>query len=159
MFRPPYSAPEYVPDAVGGPFSQHPATARDIARKLSAASRRGHPESLVARVATLFTLPAGTQNPLVPAILSRRIRRPSKAQVETPFRYFVSALRAIGRGTRPLTPLIEYLIRMGRCFSALHARRAPDASAPWLGTFLWRWNFASRSPPTKCRPFESQPPS
>jgi len=60
-----------------------------------------------------------------------------------PFRYVVSCLRATGADTHAHQPLIEYLMRMGQgLFQYPTPDGYPDRTAPWLGTLLWRWNFA-----------------
>ncbi|MCM3870487.1 MAG: DUF1800 domain-containing protein, partial [Pyrinomonadaceae bacterium] len=60
-----------------------------------------------------------------------------------PFQYIVSSLRALGADTHAHQPLIEYLQRMGQGpFQHPTPDGYPDRTAPWLGTLLWRWNFA-----------------
>ncbi|MDB5301598.1 MAG: hypothetical protein JWO87_3261, partial [Phycisphaerales bacterium] len=55
----------------------------------------------------------------------------------------VSALRAVGADTHAHDPLIEYLTRMGQgVFQYPTPDGYPDKTSPWLGTLLWRWNFA-----------------
>jgi len=55
----------------------------------------------------------------------------------------VSSLRALGADTQAHQPLIEYLQRMGQGpFQYPTPDGYPDRVAPWLGTLLWRWNFA-----------------
>ncbi|MEZ0387324.1 MAG: DUF1800 family protein, partial [Verrucomicrobium sp.] len=40
-------------------------------------------------------------------------------------------------------PLLDYLHRMGQgLFQHPTPDGYPDEEAPWLGTLLWRWNFA-----------------
>jgi hypothetical protein len=52
-------------------------------------------------------------------------------------------LRALGADTHAHQPLIEYLQRMGQGpFQYPTPDGYPDRTAPWLGTLLWRWNFA-----------------
>ena len=51
--------------------------------------------------------------------------------------------RALGADTHAHQPLIEYLQRMGQGpFQHPTPDGYPDRAAPWLGTLLWRWNFA-----------------
>jgi hypothetical protein len=60
-----------------------------------------------------------------------------------PFQYIVSCLRALGADTHAHQPLIEYFQRMGQGpFQYPTPDGYPDRTAPWLGTLLWRWNFA-----------------
>ena len=55
----------------------------------------------------------------------------------------MSSLRALGADTHAHQPLIEYLQRMGQGpFQYPTPDGYPDRAAPWLGTLLWRWNFA-----------------
>jgi hypothetical protein len=60
-----------------------------------------------------------------------------------PFRFIASALRALGADTHAHAPLIDYLTRMGQgVFEYPTPNGYPDEASPWLGTLLWRWNFA-----------------
>jgi hypothetical protein len=60
-----------------------------------------------------------------------------------PFRFVASALRAVGADTHAHGPLIEYLTGMGQgVFQYPTPDGYPDEAAPWMGTLLWRWNFA-----------------
>jgi len=52
-------------------------------------------------------------------------------------------LRAVGADTHAHAPLIEYLARMGQgVFEFPTPDGYPDKTTPWLGSLLWRWNFA-----------------
>ena len=60
-----------------------------------------------------------------------------------PFNYIVSALRATGAQTDAGLELIDYLRRMGHApFNYPTPDGYPEPAAPWMGTLLWRWNFA-----------------
>ncbi len=49
----------------------------------------------------------------------------------------------MGADTHAHDPLVEYLSRMGQgVFQHPTPDGYPDEAAPWLGTLLWRWNFA-----------------
>jgi len=65
------------------------------------------------------------------------------AKFKPPFRFIVSALRAVGADTHAHAPLIDYLVRMGQgVFEYPTPDGYPDEASPWMGTLLWRWNFS-----------------
>ncbi len=123
----------------------HPATAKFIATKLC---RRfvsyDPPEALVGRVAGEFTRTDGDIRSLLRVILHSDEFLASRGQLlKRPFRFVVSALRALGADTHAHGPLMETLHRMGQgLFQHPTPDGYPDAENPWLGTLLWRWNFA-----------------
>jgi uncharacterized protein (DUF1800 family) len=123
----------------------HPSTARHIATKLV---RRfvseDVPASLVTRVAKVFTATDGDIKSLLRTILvSDEFKAAKGLKFKRPFHYIVSSLRALGADTHAHQPLIEYLHRMGQGpFQYPTPDGYPDRAAPWLGTLLWRWNFA-----------------
>src|SRR5262245_20200028 len=123
----------------------HPATAHHIATKLV---RRfvaeDPPPSLVQTVATVFTSTDGDIKSLLRTILtSEEFKAAKGSKFKRPFQYIVSCLRALGADTHAHQPLIEYLQRMGQGpFQHPTPDGYPDHTAPWLGTLLWRWNFA-----------------
>ena len=124
----------------------HPSTARYIAAKLV---RRfvaeDAPQSLVERIAAVFKQTDGDIKALVRTILTSEEFKAAKGRkFKPPFRFIVSSLRATGADTHAHKPLIEFLMRMGQ---GLFQYPTPDGypadeTAPWLGSFLWRWNFA-----------------
>ena len=123
----------------------HPATAHHISTKLV---RRfvseDPPPSLVQRVATIFTSTNGDIKSMLRTILtSDEFKSAKGVKFKRPFQYIVSCLRALGADTHAHQPLIEYLQRMGQGpFQHPTPDGYPDRTAPWLGTLLWRWNFA-----------------
>ena len=123
----------------------HPATARHIATKLV---RRfvseDPPAALVARVAATFTRTGGQIKPLLREILtSEEFGKARGLKIKRPFRLIVSALRALGADTHARSGLIDYLDRMGQQpFGYPTPDGYPDEGAAWMGTLLWRWNFA-----------------
>ncbi len=123
----------------------HPATARYISLKLC---RRfvGYdpPETLVSRVSADFTASKGDIKTLLRTILLSGEFNQSKGQrFKRPFRYIVSTLRALGADTHAHKSLIEYFNRMGQTpFSHPTPEGYPEEEMPWMGTLLWRWNFA-----------------
>lgn len=123
----------------------HPSTANHIAEKLV---RRfvadAPPATLVDRVAAVFRDTRGDIKSLLRTVLtSDEFRAARGNKFKPPFRYVVSALRALGTDTHARQPLIEFLMRMGQgVFEYPTPDGYPDKPEPWLGTLLWRWNFA-----------------
>ena len=123
----------------------HPATARHIATKLV---RRfvaeDPPASLVQRIASVFTTTGGDIKSMLRVLLASDEFKAAKGlKFKRPFQYIVSCLRALGADTHAHQPLIEYLQRMGQGpFQYPTPDGYPDRTATWLGTLLWRWNFA-----------------
>jgi uncharacterized protein (DUF1800 family) len=133
-------------DAVIGLVVSHPSTARHIAAKLVRHFvADAPPAELVDRVAAEFTATDGDIKQMVRMILtSGEFKSAPGARFKRPFRYVVSALRAVGADTYGHEPLIGYLGRMGNApFEHPAPDGYPDSSEPWLGTLLWRWNFAT----------------
>jgi uncharacterized protein (DUF1800 family) len=132
-------------DAVIDIACNHPSTARHIATKLARHFVSDDPPpGLVDRVAAEFTATRGEIKPMLRAILtSGEFKSARGARFKRPFRYLVSALRAVGADTYGHEPLIGYLGRMGNApFEHPAPDGYPDSAEPWLGTLLWRWNFA-----------------
>ncbi|HWP41697.1 MAG TPA: DUF1800 domain-containing protein [Blastocatellia bacterium] len=123
----------------------HPSTARHISRKLV---RRfvseSPPPSLVERVASVFQKTDGDIKAMLRVILTSGEFKSARAtKIKRPFHFIASSLRALGADTHAHGPLIEYLTRMGQGpFQHPTPDGYPDEAAPWLGTLLWRWNFA-----------------
>jgi len=123
----------------------HRSTAKFIATKLC---RRfvsyEAPEALVNRVAAEFSTTGGDIKSLLRVILnSEEFLDARGGLLKRPFRFVVSALRALGADTHAHAPLMETLHRMGHgLFQHPTPDGYPDAESPWLGTLLWRWNFA-----------------
>ncbi len=123
----------------------HPATARYVSMKLC---RRfvGYepPESLVSRVTSKFTESGGDIRTVLRTILlSDEFAQSKGRRFKRPFRFIVSTLRVLGADTHAHKPLIEYFNRMGHTpFSYPTPDGYPEEEMPWMGTLLWRWNFA-----------------
>lgn len=123
----------------------HPATARFIATKLSQKFVHENPAAtLVNRVAKVFTTTGGDIKSVLREILhSSEFNAARGAKFKRPFHFIASSLRSLGADTHAHKPLIEYLLRMGQApFQHPTPDGYPDEAAPWLGTLLWRWNFA-----------------
>jgi uncharacterized protein (DUF1800 family) len=123
----------------------HPATARHIALKLC---RRlvaeSPPASIVASTAELFTRSDGDIAALVRhVLLSEEFAASPGTKVKRPLRFVVSALRAVGAEVRAGRGELEALERMGHVpYSHPTPDGYPEEAEPWMGTLLWRWNFA-----------------
>ncbi|MDB5357971.1 MAG: hypothetical protein JWN24_4424 [Phycisphaerales bacterium] len=124
---------------------RHPSTATHIATKLV---RRfvseDAPDSLVTKTAEVFRASDGDIKQTVRTVLtSDEFKASHGMKFKPPFRFVVSALRAVGADTHAHDALIEYLTRMGQgVFQYPTPDGYPDKTSPWLGTLLWRWNFA-----------------
>ena len=133
-------------DAVIDLAVSHPSTARHIATKLVRHFvADSAPPGLVDRVAAEFTATDGDIKSLVRVILiSDDFKSAPGVRFKRPFRYMVSALRSVAADTYGHEPLIGYLGRMGNApFEHPAPDGYPDGAEPWLGTLLWRWNFAT----------------
>jgi len=123
----------------------HPSTARFIATKLC---RRfvadDPPAALVAQVAKRFEETDGDIKALLRTILgSDEFQASRGTRLKRPFRFVVSALRAMAADTHAKKPLLRYLERLGQpLFQYPTPDGYSDDPAPWMGTLLWRWNFA-----------------
>jgi uncharacterized protein (DUF1800 family) len=123
----------------------HPSTAKHIATKLC---RRfiddEPPASAVATVAETFRNSGGD----IPATLrtlfaTAEFQGTRGNKFKRPFNFIVSALRATNADTDAGKRIEEYLLRMGHTpFRYPTPDGYPEEANPWLGTLLWRWNFA-----------------
>lgn len=123
----------------------HPSTAKFISTKLV---RRfvsdDPPQSLIEGAAKVFAQTDGDIKSVLRTILTSDEFKSSRgSKFKRPFHFIVSCLRATAADTHAHSPLIEYLARMGQGpFQHPTPDGYPDEAAPWLGTLLWRWNFA-----------------
>jgi uncharacterized protein (DUF1800 family) len=123
----------------------HPSTARYISLKLC---RRFvadvPPESLINQVAEVFQQSGGDIPSLIRTILSSPEFASSAGQkLKRPFRFVVSAIRLLGADTHAHPSVVNELDRMGHgLFQYPTPDGYPDDEAAWVGTLLWRWNFA-----------------
>lgn len=135
----------YDVDRVIDIVCRHPATARFIATKLTQKFvSETAPASLVERVAQTFTATDGDSKAMLRVILlSDEFQSARGVKFKRPFHFIASCLRALGADTHAHKPLLEYLLRMGQApFQHPTPDGYPDEATPWLGTLLWRWNFA-----------------
>jgi uncharacterized protein (DUF1800 family) len=129
-------------DRVVDLVARHPSTARHLALKIC---RRfvadDPPEALVGRVAAKFAATDGDLRETVRESLSGLDA--AAPRFKRPFRFVVSALRGLGATTQGKEGLRRYLQLMGQApFQYPTPDGFPDDPEPWLGTMLWRWNFA-----------------
>ncbi|MHC4218559.1 MAG: DUF1800 domain-containing protein [Planctomycetota bacterium] len=123
----------------------HPSTARNIAVKLC---RRfiadPPPADAVATVAAAFSRSQGNIPETLQSLFHADAFRSSRGRVlKRPLRYVVSTLRATDARTNAGPPVMHALERMGHApFQYPSPDGYPLESEPWLGTLLWRWNFA-----------------
>jgi uncharacterized protein (DUF1800 family) len=123
----------------------HPSAANHIATKLV---RRfvceDPPEKLVRQVADVFLKTDGDIKSMLRSIFAAdEFWEQRGTKIKRPFHYIVSCLRATGADTYAHQDLIEYLMRMGQgLFEYPTPDGYPDKASHWLGTLLWRWNFA-----------------
>lgn len=124
---------------------QHPSTARFIATKLCHrfVSLRP-PLSLVESLAHRFTATKGDIKAVLRALFAAEEFQTSAGQLlKRPFKFMVSCLRALAADTHATKPILEPLSRMGHgLFQYPTPDGYPDEELPWMGTLMWRWNFA-----------------
>lgn len=123
----------------------HPSTARHISSKLCQRFIADEPTAnAVDSVAKAFLESGGDIRATLRALFATedfRMQRGNK--FKRPFNYIVSTLRATGARTDAGLGIIDYLRRMGHApFNYPTPDGYPEPAAPWLGTLLWRWNFA-----------------
>jgi uncharacterized protein (DUF1800 family) len=123
----------------------HPSTAKHLAKKLVAHFvAEAPPDGLTKKVAKRFTESGGQIKPMLREILnSPEFKQSAGTKLKRPFQYVVSCLRATGADTMAGDPVLEFLTRMGHGpFQYPTPDGYPTEANPWLGTLLWRWNFA-----------------
>jgi uncharacterized protein (DUF1800 family) len=122
----------------------HPSTAAYLSEKLC---RRfiadDPPREAVLAVAKTFQDSGGDIKACLRTLLKSEEFKASKGQkLKRPFRFVVSALRALGADSDASPALLRYLGAMGQApFQHPTPDGYPDETMPWLGTMLWRWNF------------------
>lgn len=123
----------------------HPSTATHLATKLCRRFVADEPPAgLVESAAAVFLKTGGDIVEVLKVILhSTEFRNTRGNRVKRPFRYVVSAMRALGADTDGGRPIVRALTRMGQApFRYPTPDGYPDEAGPWLGTMLWRWRFA-----------------
>jgi len=125
----------------------HPSTARHIATKVC---RRfvadPPPDEAITVVARAFTESDGDIKATLSALFeseSFNARETRGSLFKRPMHFVVSALRSADARTDAGEPIVEILRRMGHApFQYPTPDGYPLEEQPWLGTLLWRWNFA-----------------
>ncbi|MCE9638502.1 MAG: DUF1800 domain-containing protein [Planctomycetes bacterium] len=122
-----------------------PATARHLATKLC---RRfvadPPPATVVESTAKVFTDTGGDLRAVVRHILtSDEFETCVGCKTKRPFEFIVSSIRAVGGVCRAGPEELRYLERLGHVpFHYPTPDGYPEEPEPWMGTLLWRWNFA-----------------
>ena len=133
-------------DAVMELTSLHSSTAMHVAAKLC---RRfiddEPPTAAIRRVADTFTATKGSiRSTLQTLFQTPEFLGARRTKLKRPFHFVASALRATDATTDGGPALHEVLQRLGH---APYQFPTPDGyaddQASWLGTLLWRWNFAA----------------
>ncbi len=122
----------------------HPSTARFIATKLCRRFVSAEPaESVVGEVAAEFTRTRGDIKAMLRVLFASEAFAESRGKLlKRPFKFMVSALRALAAETQADKPLLEPLQRMGHgLFQYPTPDGYPDEELPWMGSLMWRWNF------------------
>ena len=125
--------------------TRHPATARHISTKLCRHFIADQPpERAIDAVGSTFTRTGGDIRATLQALFATdEFWHERGTKFKRPFHFVVSALRATAAKTDASLQIIDYLHRMGHApFNYPTPDGYPEPAAPWLGTLLWRWNFA-----------------
>lgn len=123
----------------------HAWTAKHLATKLCRRFIADEPPALaVTRVAQAFSDSRGDIRTTLRALFQLpEFQQTRGNKLKRPFHYVVSALRATNARADSARELDEYLVRMGHApFQYPTPDGYPEEAGPWLGTLLWRWNFA-----------------
>lgn len=132
-------------DTVLGIVGLHPATAKFIATKLCQRFiADAPPTAAVSAVADKFIASGGDIPATLRALFATDAFLTTRGnKLKRPFHYIVSTLRATHATTDAGRAIQDYLLRMGHApFHYPTPDGYPEEAAPWLGTLLWRWNFA-----------------
>ena len=124
---------------------KHPSTARHISTKLCQRFIADEPpSSAVETVAGTFAKTNGDiRETLRTLFATEEFRQQRGNKFKRPFNFIASALRSTGASTDSGVEIIGYLRRMGHApFSYPTPDGYPEPAGPWMGTLLWRWNFA-----------------
>lgn len=135
----------------------HPSTAKFISTKLCKRFiSMEPPASAVEKVAAEFTRTHGDIKCVLRVLFDSPEFAASQGQLlKRPFKFMVSAMRALATDTSAEKPVLEPLQRMGHgLFQYPTPDGYPDEELPWMGTLMWRWNFglalaSGKQPDTK----------
>lgn len=123
----------------------HASTAKYLATKFARHFvSEEPPPSLVDKLAKVFRDTEGdTKSVLAALFFSDEFKASAGQKFKRPFRFIVGALRNLAADTHAHSDLTEYLSRMGHApFQYPTPDGYPEESQPWMGTLLWRWNYA-----------------
>lgn len=132
-------------DTVLGIVGLHPSTAKFIATKLCQRFIADAPSAAaISAVAEKFIASGGDIPATLRALFATDAFLTTRGnKLKRPFHYIVSTLRATHATTDAGRAIQDYLLRMGHApFHYPTPDGYPEEAAPWLGTLLWRWNFA-----------------
>ncbi|MEZ4487035.1 MAG: DUF1800 domain-containing protein [Cyanobacteriota/Melainabacteria group bacterium] len=125
--------------------SRHPSTARYVCTKLIRHFVMDEPtDPLIDSLAKVFLAGEGNIEAVLRKLFnSKEFFENRGNKIKRPFRFLVSAVRAVGARTLAREPLYAYLSSMGQePFQHPTPDGYPEETLPWLGSLLWRWNFA-----------------
>ena len=125
--------------------THHPSTAQHIGAKLCRHFIADDPPAAaVSQVAEAFTRTSGDIRATLRALFAtEEFLQQRGNKFKRPFSFIVSALRATDARTDSSLDIIGYLGRMGHApFNYPTPDGYPDQAPRWMGTLLWRWNFA-----------------
>ena len=125
----------------------HEHTARYIATKLCRRFIADEPpEQAVATVAKWFLDSDGDIRQTLRSLFhSDEFKNTRGNKLKRPFNYLASTLRATNAKTDGKKRITDFLVRMGHSpYQFPTPDGYPEEAGPWLGTLLWRWNFAAR---------------
>lgn len=123
----------------------HPATAHYIAMKLCRRFIADEPPAAaIETTARAFTESRGDIRTTLRALFhTPEFAAAAGCKLKRPFHFVVSALRVTNAETNGGRPIIEALQRMGQApFRYPTPDGYPEGASHWMGTLLWRWNFA-----------------
>jgi uncharacterized protein (DUF1800 family) len=123
----------------------HASTCRHLATKLCRRFIADEPgEAEINSVADAFARSGGDIRLTLQALFDTEAFWSARGtKFKRPFHFIVSALRATDARGAIGGEVVEYLERMGHVpFHYPTPDGYPEEPQPWLGTLLWRWNFA-----------------
>lgn len=123
----------------------HPSTAQNLGAKLCRHFISDDPPANAVRtVARVFVEAEGDIRTTLRALFQTDEFLATRGnKFKRPFTFVASALRATAAHTDFSLEIVDYLKRMGHApFSYPTPDGYQDRASPWLGTLLWRWNFA-----------------
>ena len=126
--------------------ARHQSTAQHIATKLCRHFIADEPPATAVKtVAAEFSGSGGDIRATLRVLFATEEFRQTRGnKFKRPFSFVVSALRATGAETDAGPALLDYLLRMGQApFNYPTPDGYPEPAPPWMGTLLWRWNFAA----------------